>query len=631
MCGIAGILTFAPEAEEEARARVGRMVDALSHRGPDGNGVWTSTTASGAVALGHARLAIIDLSEAGRQPMVRGERAVTYNGEIFNYRNLRDRLRDGGQTFRTNSDTEVLLAAHEVWRGECPSRLDGMFAFGLWDADQQRLVLARDRFGIKPLYYHRGPRHLVFASEIRSLIASGLFEPQLDEAAVWHYFGYQTAPTPATLLRDVRMLEPGHVLEVDADGRTSSRRYWDLLDAAAEQNRPVSEEEAQNRIRSLLDEAVASHLVSDVPVGVFLSGGIDSGALVSCLASAGTRPRTFTVTLTDAALDESQEAARLAKQFGTDHTEVRLREDELLEGLPAVLAATDHPSGDAVNTFMVARAVSERGLKVALSGLGGDEVFGGYASFRRLSRLAGTAETLVHAPKMVRHAAARLVRAAGGGAVASDKAAAVLESEGSIAAMWPVTRQLFSAQARARMLSSRIPPAGEAYEPMLAAAFDRSPVTDVYARVSYAESRAYMHDVLLRDTDQMSMAHGLEVRVPLLDHRLAAFVVALPDRWKAGANPKALLAGSLARPLPADLVAAPKRGFTLPFDAWMRGALRPFCEDQLGERGLDGRDLLKPGQARRLFHRFLDRAPGVTWGRVWALVALNAWLDRRSL
>jgi asparagine synthase (glutamine-hydrolysing) len=633
MCGVAGILTLAPEAAYDVDERIRQMVVALGHRGPDGRGVWSREASTGQVAaFGHARLAIIDLSDAGAQPMVRDENAVTFNGEIYNYRALRGRLTDKGHQFRTNSDTEVLLAAYREYGSDVARHLDGMFAFGLWDAGRERLVLARDRFGVKPLYWYQDTRHLVFASEVRALLASGLVTAKLSGSALWHYAGYQTTPTPATLLDGISMLEPGSVMEVELSGRTAARRYWDLLEAAAHEDCVPSPAAAQSRIAALLDDAVQSHLVSDVPVGVFLSGGLDSGALVSALSSAGIRPRTFTVALADADLDESRAAAGLAHHFKTDHTEIRLDEDDLVDELPDILASIDHPSGDAVNTYAVSKAVSDRGLKVAMSGLGGDEIFAGYASFRRLGRLAGPAASFGRAPKAMRRAAASLVRVAGAGSVTTEKAAAVLETEGSLADVWPVTRQLFSEAARARLLPSRALGTEDAYAPMLAAAFDRSPASSMTARVSYAESRAYMHDVLLRDTDQMSMRHALEVRVPLLDHRLASFVVSLQDDWKfSPATNKPLLVNSLAAPLPFEIAGAPKRGFALPFDKWMRGALRPFCELQLGPRGLDGRGLLKPGEGGRLWSRFLNRAPGVTWGRVWALVALNAWLERRSL
>ena len=630
MCGIAGVLTFDRDASVDTGGAVTRMVQALSHRGPDGQGPWAAQTSAGRIALGHTRLAISDVSDRGAQPMTRRGLTVTYNGELYNYRTLAANLAD---SFQSSSDTEVLLAAWQRWGSEALDRLDGMFAFALWDANRQVLTLARDRFGIKPLYVHVSESSVVFASEMRALLASGLVAKRLDSQAMWHYLGYQTTPTPRTLVDGVEMIEPGTTVEIDAHGRVSRRQYWHLLEAAARERVPESRVAAARQIRERLTEAVTSHMVSDVPVGVFLSGGVDSGALVSTLTSAGMSPHTVTVALGEAAYDESREAAAVASAFGTDHHTVSLREEDLLAMLPAVLAAADHPSGDGVNTFVVSQAVRAQGMKVALSGLGGDELFGGYDSFRRLDRLSQTARQVGRSPAPLRRAAASVIRQMGGGAVAADKAAAVLDTTGTLAELWPVTRQLYSVRTRRSMLPpSQIPSATVTYEGLLAGGFARAPGAPSWACMSFAETRAYMHDVLLRDTDQMSMAHALEVRVPFLDHRLASLVAALPDAWKReGGRPKALLLESLETPLPRDVTHRPKRGFTLPFDVWMRGALRPFCEEQLGEHGLDGRGLLQPGHATQLWHRFLQQSPGVTWGRIWPLVSLNNWLGRHSL
>ena len=636
MCGIAGLLTFDRDAGFDPVDVVARMTRAQRHRGPDADGQWDARTRTGGrIAFGHTRLAIIDLSTAGRQPMVRRHLTATFNGEIYNYRELKDLLRGTGSQFTTESDTEVLLAAFERWGPAAVDRLDGMFAAAVWDAYENKLWLVRDRLGIKPLYVHRGQRYLAFASEVRALLAGGLAKPELDPQSLWHYAGYQTTPTPATLVRDIRMVEPGHFLNVRAAGEVESRRYWSLLGANSNEPAPDSVKAAAPGVADRLRAAVASHLVSDVPVGVFLSGGIDSGALVSILKSLDVRPRTFTVTLDDEKADESSDARRIATRFGTDHNEIHLKADDLLAMMPEVLAATDHPSGDGVNTYVVSRAVRAHGITVALSGLGGDELFGGYPSFARLSRVEPAARHLKHSPPPVRKAAAELLRAAGGGRVTVTKAAALLESDGSVEQMWPVTRQLFSSGDRQDLLSpavlARVNQA-DAYEPVLRDAFASAPDAPLWSRISFAEARGYMHDLLLRDTDQTSMAHALEVRVPLLDHRLVSHVLALPDAAKRdGETPKALLVRSLALPLPDESVHSPKRGFSLPFDAWMRGALRSFCEAQLGPSGLDGRGLLRPGAGAELWQGFLARRHGVTWSRVWSLVALNAWLDRHGI
>jgi asparagine synthase (glutamine-hydrolysing) len=510
-----------------------------------------------------------------------------------------------------------------------------MFAFGLWDPARAKLVIARDRLGIKPLYYCAGSGFFAFASEIRALLATGLVPRSLDSSSLWHYLGYQTAPTPQTLLAGVRMLEPGHVLTVDRSGHVEAHAYWDLLASAETSARDATRDEARRRLGELLDRAAASHLVSDVPVGLFLSGGIDSSAIAALLRARGVTASTFTVALGEAGFDESSQARRVAEAFGTDHTEIPVAESDVLDLLPAFLDSVDHPSGDGVNTYVVSHVVRARGFKVALSGLGGDEVFGGYPSFRRLERLLPASQRWGRSPQAVRRAAAGVVRALGGRSVATSKAAAVVESDGGLADVWPVTRQLFSTAERQALMPEVHWPAGtrpEPYAPLLAEAYARALDAELWAQVSYAEARVYMHDVLLRDTDQMSMAQALEVRVPLLDHRLVEYVMGLPDRVKrAGGTPKALLVDSLPLPLPREASHRPKMGFTLPFERWMRGALAPVCERYLGAQGLDGRGVFRQGEVLRLWRDFLDGTPGVTWSRVWTLVALGAWIERHQV
>jgi asparagine synthase (glutamine-hydrolysing) len=636
MCGIAGVMFFdgAPAAEAESCAW--RMLDALRHRGPDGEGVWVSPDSSGPrVAFAHARLAIIDLSGAGRQPMAGPRQTeLTFNGEIFNYQALRAQLADQGESFTSHSDTEVLLRMHQRAGRDALHRLEGMFAFGIWDGARRELLLARDRLGIKPLYYAKVPGALLFASEVRALLASGLVPRRLDREAMWHYLGYQTAPTPRTLIEHVRMLRPGHTLEVDASGRPIERLYWDALDAATRRAQTNQVGDATALVRERLTAAVRSHLVSDVPVGVFLSGGLDSAALVALLRAQGATPKTYTVAFPDREYDESQEARAVAARFETDHTELALTDAGLLDLLPRALDAIDHPSGDGINSYVVSRLVRDHGVKVALSGLGGDEIFGGYPSFARLPKLLPAARGLRRSPAAVRRAAASVVRAVGGRSVGVAKASAVLEGDGTLASLWPVTRQLFSDADRESLLDPQWVPAPDArrpYDEILSDAFGDDEHAQAWRQVSYAELRLYTHDVLLRDTDQMSMAHALEVRVPLLDYHLVEAVMALPDSVKQGSRPKSLLLASLPAPLPEAITSRAKRGFTLPFDPWMRGALKPLCEAHLGPDGLDGRGLFKPGRVSGLWQDFLAHRTSVTWSRLWALVALDAWMTRNQI
>ena len=634
MCGIAGVMWFGADRAHMAAEAATRMRDALRHRGPDGEGIWTSSLeGSAGVALAHTRLAVIDLSTAAGQPMHAGPRAITYNGEIYNFRSLRAGLEDLGHVFRTASDTEVLLRAWEVWGPACVERLDGMFAFGVWDDGGTGLTLVRDRFGVKPLYYSLGEDVLVFASEIGAVIASGLVRPALNRQALWHYLGYQTTPTPETLVSGVRMLPPASLLRVDPSGTTSLQEYWHPLSGAADAP-GASPMAARRRVRELLQASAEAHLVSDVPVGVFLSGGIDSSALVSVLHSIGRRAQTLSVVFSESQYDESGYARTVARAFGADHAELHLSAPRLMELLPEALSALDHPTGDGINTFVVSTLAREHGLKVAWSGLGGDEVFGGYPSFRRVPRAQSAFSRWGRLPDPLREAAAVAIRR-GAPSVAGRKLASAVASDGSVAELWPITRQVFGTHERQRLLGRSLEGTAAIEDPyanLVAAAAARFPDASPWALVAFAEARAYMHDVLLRDTDQMSMARALEVRVPLLDHRLAEYVLGLPAAARGEARtPKALLVESLAEPLPDEVVHRPKRGFTLPFDVWMRDGLRPLVEHHLGDEGLSGRGLLDAGEVRRLWQGFLDRRPGATWSRIWTLVALDAWMARHGI
>ncbi|MFI5177512.1 MAG: asparagine synthase (glutamine-hydrolyzing) [Vicinamibacterales bacterium] len=637
MCGIAGAVFWqdGPSAVEHD-AIVNRMVDALAHRGPDGRGLVRCTPgqADGPRAtLGHTRLAIIDLSEGGRQPMADGRRPiwVTYNGEIYNFADLRAELESLGRAFRSGSDTEVLLQGYEQWGLGVVDRLDGMFAFAIWDGAANRLLLARDRLGIKPLYLWRTDRSLLFASEVRSLLASGLVERRLDPVALDQYLAYQSVPTPRTLVRNVEMLRPARIAIAGPHGSFHERAYWDPIAQASPDSRSADRAEARHEVHDLLVQSVRRHLVSDVPVGVFLSGGIDSGALVALMRQTGVVPRTFTIACPGTPYDEAPEARLVAASYGAEHTEIPLDVAAMRREIPDALANADHPSGDGANTFIVAHAVRQTGLKVALSGLGGDEFFGGYPSFQRLERLAPYARLWRRSPPRVRATAAAAVRTLAGPSVASGKAAALVESDGTLSQMFPILRQLFPARDRAELLGERAVNAsraeGDPYVALLADAEARSQGLGELALVCYAESRTYMHDVLLRDTDQMSMRHGLEVRVPLLDHHLVEYLMGLPDDARhGGATPKPLLVESLGEPLPAVCL-RPKRGFVLPFREWMRGPLRAFCEGHLGADGLGGRGVMQAPAIEALWRAFLAGERRTSWSRPWTLVALDAWLE----
>jgi asparagine synthase (glutamine-hydrolysing) len=633
MCGIAGAL-FEASQEVSADAAVGRMVAALGHRGPDGTGLTRLRVEDAGtvvdIALGHTRLAILDLSERGAQPMQDGTARVTltFNGEIYNFSELRAELEGHGARFRSDSDTEVIVEGYRLWGDEVVSRLRGMFAFALWDGERGRLLVGRDRLGIKPLYYVERPGQFMFASEVRALLATGLVPPALDPVALDHYLAYQTAATPRTLIRSVRMLEPGRILTKSLGLPSTSRTYWDLIATADRDAGTASVNSITDRVGRLLDESVRMHLVSDVPVGVFLSGGIDSAALAVLVQRAGVRPSTFTISFPGTSVDEGAAARAIAHALDADHTVIEVGEAELLRTLPDALASFDHPSGDGVNTYVVSKAVRSAGLKVALSGLGGDELFGGYASFGRLANARGWARAWQRTPAGLRSVAASAVRTLAPASVAFEKRAAVLETDGSLPQSYPVLRQLFSKAQRRQLLRA----GGEGADPyvsLLDASLSNASRLPFSSRVSYAEARTYMHDVLLRDADQMSMRHGLEVRVPLLDHELVQYVMGVSDDAKqAGGGPKPLLLKQIEHDLPRGLLRRPKRGFVFPFDTWMRGALRPYCEDRLLGGSLRDRAGLDQRAVTSLWRSFVEGRPTVTWSRLWTLVALSEWVDR---
>jgi asparagine synthase (glutamine-hydrolysing) len=511
-----------------------------------------------------------------------------------------------------------------------------MFAFAIWDARKQELFIARDRLGIKPLYYYAGDGKVIFASEVRAILATGLAPRQIDPTALNEYLAYQSIPSPRTLIKDIKALAPGSWMTVDASGVIEEYRYWDLLQNISDEAGAASRSAILNRTGELLREAVELHLVSDAPLGVFLSGGIDSSAVVALMSEMGYKPRTFSVIFAESNYDESVYARQVATRFGSDHTEIRLTEGAMLDQLPDALAAMDQPTGDGVNTYVVSRAVKEAGVTVALSGLGGDEFFVGYPSFLRLEKALKYLRPLKRLPASARNVAARAIELAGGGSIRAAKAASMIGGDGSLASMYPVVRQVLSASKRRSLLSGRWKRLNDdwrdPYVDLLQKAYQNAGSAELFAHISYAEGRTYMHDVLLRDTDQMSMAHALEVRVPLLDHKLVEYVMGTPDAHKRpNGAPKSLLVSSLDGMLPHDVVHRPKRGFTLPFADWMRGDLRNFCEERLHSRRIGSRGVFDAGEVKNLWRSFINGYRGVSWSRIWILVALEEWLEQNRV
>jgi asparagine synthase (glutamine-hydrolysing) len=621
MCGLSGVYTSGSPAAD-LHERVGAMNAALAHRGPDDHGIWRDEN----IALGHRRLSIIDLSSAGHQPMhsADGRYVLVFNGEIYNFRTLRAELAD--YPYRSHTDSEVLLAAYAHWGADCLSRLQGMFAFAIWDREARSLFVARDRLGIKPLYYYQDESFLAFASEIRAVLRCGLFQPRLNQAALVDYLRYQTVHSPETILEGVRMLRPGHYLMASPGQGVQTKMYWSLLHPPP--LAPRGREEWRTAILNAFRTAVEKRLVADVPFGAFLSGGIDSSAVVALMAESGCKVNTFNITFSEEAYNEASYARLVARKFNTDHHEIHLSPREFLALIPEALSAMDHPSGDGPNTYVVSKATKAAGITMALSGLGGDELFAGYAIFKRAAYLERW-RLLNVVPKAVLRSIGYLVGHAFHSIAAQKVSDVLAEPYVSALSAYPHNRQVFSDRTLVELLS--IPLAENVVKQLLRSwgGDDGFAHLPMLSQISVAEMSTYMQDVLLRDTDQMSMAHALEVRVPFLDHELVELVLQIPDSIKYPHSAKQLLVESLGDRLPPEIVRRRKMGFNLPYREWMKGELREFCAARL--QALGARPCFRAATIARLWQDLLADRPGVSWSRLWVLVVLEAWLQQNGV
>ncbi|AKU89842.1 asparagine synthase (glutamine-hydrolyzing) [Vulgatibacter incomptus] len=643
MCGIAGIIG---RLDESGRAALERMSAAMHHRGPDGHGTWESAPdeKGWGVLLAHRRLAILDLSEAGNQPMtdpVTGH-TVVLNGEIYNYLTLRDELAAQGQTFRSSGDTAVLLRALGLQGREAVGRLRGMFTFASWDPSRRTLLLARDPLGIKPLYLARNPDPrgswaVAFASELRALLASGLLgaprlEPGAAASVIWNGF----VVGPRTAIRGIELLPGGRLMELDGRGRELvSADFWPPEEPS--RNVALKEEE----LAAHLEESVRLHLASDVPLAVFLSSGVDSSAVANLAQrTSGRQVHTFTLTFESAELNEGPIAREIAAAIGTEHREVLLTEGEFVEHLEEALDSLDQPTFDGLNSFFLSRAIRDAGFKVALVGTGGDELFGGYTSFRDLPALHLWSRRARFLPMALLASAAKLALSArnrGAPIPPQTRWAKLPDMIGrgnDLLGLYQLAYALFLPDFQNELLdggTGTTPVDGipaETRDRLLREIRSRSPL----AALSVMEQRLFLGERLLRDNDVASMAASIEQRLPLVDQVLSRRVDELDETVRfQPVGRKELLRRIGLRGLPPSLFNRPKRGFVLPFDTWIRRGLRRAMDELMRDPDAARAAGLNPEGVSRLWKGFLAGAPGLYWSRVWAVFVLLRWSRRHGV
>jgi len=600
------------------------MVAAMSHRGPDSRGTEVRVAGNCTIGFAHTRLAILDLTPEGHQPMASSDGSVwlTFNGEIYNYVQLQKELGALAVRFRSTGDTEVILRSYETWGEDSFDRLRGMFACGVWDDRDRRLILSRDPHGIKPLYYYRSADTFAFASEVRTLLASGLVPRRLSRQGLHSFLASGSVSGASTLVDGVLSLEPGSRLSVSGDRGSihikETQPARGLLDEAAATPAPESREEAVAELERILRESVRLHLASDVPLGVFLSGGLDSCAIVALMSEVASRtPKTFSVVFNEREFSEAPQARWIAERYGTDHHELLLTGEQLVSMLPDSLQAMDQPTMDGVNTYVISEAVKKAGITVALSGLGGDELFAGYSTFRRAVQL----QKLRAVPRPLRSAAAAIGRVTLAKSVANRKMWHLLSSDMSAATVYAISRELFCPDDIQCLTGTSVLEQTHTN----GAAKSRVNGCDPVNAVSGFEMQGYMRNTLLRDSDFMSMAHALEIRVPFVDTEVVRYVLSLPGSWKIDdRRPKPLLIDALGGRIPKEIWSRPKMGFGLPFAEWMQSSLKLHVESVFESKGLESVGI-SVGYGRSIWDHFQHNPAGVRWSRPWALFTLHQW------
>lgn len=628
MCGIAGVIGSESAGVADA---LQRMNDAQSHRGPDDVGTSLLPFGNSFIGLGHRRLSIIDLSPLGHQPMIHPHTGdqIIFNGEIYNFQELRRDLENAGEKFKGHSDTEILLHGLTLWGPDFIKRLEGMFALAFYDVRKQTLLLCRDSVGIKPLYIARRNGWTLFASEVRAVLASNRIPKKLDREGLAALFAFGATQHPYTIAEGVRSFPPGHYQIIHADGKAEAPvQYWKYPMPTDQRN----ELDLIQEIRETMSSAVKDHLVADVPVGVFLSSGLDSTVIASLGVHHIGQLRTFTVGFEDQKdLSESGPAADTAKLLGTEHVDIQITGTDALEGAKQWLSCLDQPSVDGLNVFVISKAVRNCGITVALSGQGGDELFGGYPSFGEVPVLQGMVRKLRMVPGPLRSLAVS-VGTIGKSAAVKQKFSDMSRSDGSILELYLHRRRAMSDHQLA-LLGLHAEELGmtKGFQPREAMSGVDLPEDDAIAAVSILESRLYQGNMLLRDSDTNSMAHSLELRVPILDQRMLNLMHAVPGRMRlpVGKANKHLMRAAFPDLLRSELLEQKKKGFTLPIRRWMLGPLKELCVEGLNH--LKSTNVLHNKGIDEIWNTFLIDPESPIWTRAFILSVTGIYLKQMDL
>jgi asparagine synthase (glutamine-hydrolysing) len=646
MCGIAAIYSQQRHSQEEVVLPIRRMAEAMRSRGPDGDGHFIDEH----IALGHRRLAILEISELGSQPMFSRTSSshqryvITFNGEIYNYLELNEMLAKRGVCVQSHSDTETILAMYEAFGEDCLQYLRGMFAFVLWDRVMKKLFAARDRFGQKPLLYAKKKHHWIFASELKSILASGLVERKLNLTAVHDFFETGSVIQPRTMIENVYALMPAHALVIQ-HGQEKIWRYW-KQNFHTSNTQAIAYNDAKVELRRLFTETVQKHLISDVPLGVFLSGGIDSSLIVAVMRSLGQETKTFSVgfDVGGSTYNEVQFAKKVAERYGTIHTEIILSEQEISNDLERMVEGIDQPSYDGMNSYFVSK-VARQHITVALSGLGSDELFGGYTLFKFAQRLMAFRQLMALVPNAVQRFSCRLNEVVPLNLQERWVWRAIIGILGAYRTPMQIynIRTITPKSLREKLIQHQVEAKPAIWEMQEIALRNCNPELqhNLIQAISFLELNFYMLNTLLRDTDAMSMANSIEVRVPFLDHVFADFVASLPASYKidnATKNiGKKILVDAFSDLLPDEIVYRKKMGFVFPLADFMRcGRFRQVIEDTLSEKSLRERGLLNPTITQRLKKEFFESNDISTQNyrmhlRVWMATLLELWLRRYSV